>query len=178
MQNIWEKFSVYVVTVLTGSFSLQVFLPPRNFSSHVVFGWADIKGLTPDDHPWISCFSGLEFIWSAQVPRAQGSTQTTCCIYRWSQRKVPGRLESCSAHLCVCHWHTHTHHYRSGAAVTVPAIRRYTSQMQRGGVTDPSRAMCHGRCSSAHMATATKRVCSGGCFQFVVWMMWKWEIKK
>ncbi len=56
-QNTREKF-----TVLTGSFSLQIFLSPRNFSSQVMFVWADIKGpLTSDDHPWISCFSALEF---------------------------------------------------------------------------------------------------------------------
>lgn len=107
--KIYERSWVYVVTVLTDSFSLHIFLPPRNFSSHVVFGWVDIKGpLTPDDHPWISCFSGVEFIWSAQVVRAHSSTQTTCCIYKWSQKTVPVRLESCSAHWDVCHTHTIT----------------------------------------------------------------------
>jgi len=72
---------------------------------------------------------------------------------------------------CVPLTHTHISLPVRCCCDSEPAILRYTSQMQRGGVTDPSRAMCHGRCSSAH--TATKRVCSGGCFPFVVWMMWK-----
>lgn len=112
MQTTWEKFSLQSWRDHSHYryFSLRATFPV------IVFGWADIKGaLTPDEHPWISCFSGLESIWSAQVPRAQGSTQTACCIYRWSQRKVPVRA---AVRTEVCVTDTHTHHYRS-AAVTL-----------------------------------------------------------
>uniref|UniRef100_A0A8C0YPS0 Large ribosomal subunit protein mL53 n=1 Tax=Cyprinus carpio carpio TaxID=630221 RepID=A0A8C0YPS0_CYPCA len=46
---------------------------------------------------------------------------------------------------------------------SVAAILRYSSQMQRGGETDPSSAVCHGICSSARVPTATKQ-----CKEFLI----------
>jgi len=61
--------SVYVVNSQNGLILItDISLSVKLFQSCSVFEWADNKGaLTPDDHPWISCFSGLEFLWSAQV---------------------------------------------------------------------------------------------------------------
>ncbi len=108
-QNTREKF-----TVLTGSFSLQVFLSPRNFSSQVMFVWADIKGArTSDDHQlflrsrvyMISAGSADSQLHSNNMPYLQTTTEDSA-----SEAELQCALR--------CVPHTHTPH-RSGAAVTL-----------------------------------------------------------